>query len=367
MKLTGNLARLMALLAVPAAAQTFSVLYSFTGGSDGSRPQAGLIVDGSGAHVYGVTGSTLFEIDADGTFHLRYTFTIPIGGPNGYIVRDGQGNFYGTSPYGGDAYEGSVWKESQNHATLLHAFTGGIGGTDAAIPMAGLARDSAGNLYGVTDTSSFPDIVFKVDATGSFSILQTFSAAAGPLQNIYPSRLILDSAGNLYGTSVEGGLFRAGAVFRLSPAGKLAVLFSFGAGVDGWGPYQGLVRDSAGNLYGVTAYGGKDNYGTIFKVSSIGRMDVLYNMTQSDGASNGDLIRDPAGNLYGTTMWGGRYGAGSVYKLDPAGNMTVLHHFTGGVDGANPRGGVNADGVGNLYGTTDGGGLGHGVVFKIAP
>jgi uncharacterized repeat protein (TIGR03803 family) len=183
------------------------------------------------------------------------------------------------------------------------------------------------------NVSSYDNGVFKITSGGQYSIFYTFSGAAGPVagNGTNPGRLIIDAAGNLYGITYDGGLFDCGTVFRLSPTAQLALLYNFsGRGADGCLPIGGLVRDAEGNLYGVTTAGGKYGYGTVFRVSEIGRMDVLYNLAASDGVSNGDLIRDPAGNLYGTTYYGGTSGLGTVYKLDPSGNMTVLHHFTGG-------------------------------------
>ena len=164
-----------------------------------------------------------------------------------------------------------------------------------------------------------------------------------------------------------------GVVFKLDTRGKETVLHSFAGGTDGQYPWAGLVRDSDGGLYGTTFYGGASNYGVVFKVDAAGTETVLYSFT--GGADGGNptagVIRDSAGNLYGTTNIGGApgMGYGVVFELDMAGTETVLHTFTGGAGGANPVGGLIRDTAGNLYGTTQDGGSGSGVglVFELTP
>jgi uncharacterized repeat protein (TIGR03803 family) len=150
--------------------------------------------------------------------------------------------------------------------------------------------------------------------------------------------------------------------------GKLTVLHTFAGGKDGAIPYAGVVRDRAGNLYGTTNQGGGSGLGTVFKLDKNGKETVLHRFSGlPDGALPGaGLILDAAGNLYGTTAAGGS-GAGTVFKLDSKGNETVLYHFPRGVDGSIPQAGLIRDAAGNLYGTTTNGGAGHGVVFKLAP
>jgi uncharacterized repeat protein (TIGR03803 family) len=176
--------------------------------------------------------------------------------------------------------------------------------------------------------------------------------------------LIRDSAGNFYGTTYFGGGSDWGVVFKLTPSHQYTVLHSF-TGQDGACPYSGVIRDSAGNLYGTTESGGAAGFGVVFKLDTSGTETVLHSFTGLDGSQPaGDLIRDSAGNLYGTTTSGGS--GGVVFQLDASGKYTVLHRFTGGADGGNPWGGVTRDPAGNLYGTASTGGLGYGVVFKLA-
>ncbi len=158
-------------------------------------------------------------------------------------------------------------------------------------------------------------------------------------------------------------------------AQTFTVLHKFHNGGDGAFPYDALLLDGSGNLYGTTAGGGSFAYGTVFEITSSGKEIVLHSFWGGDGLQPwGDVVRDQTGNLYGTTMDGGTleqgqcdHGCGTVFKLDTTGKLTVLHAFTGGADGGQPRAGLLRDNVGNLFGTTTTGGTGSGVVFKIAP
>jgi len=148
-------------------------------------------------------------------------------------------------------------------------------------------------------------------------------------------------------------------VFKLDTSGNEPVLYSFKGGTDGRNPSAGVIRDSAGDLYGTTVYGGPSygsvSYGVLYKVHTSGHETVLYSFTGgADGANpTAGVIRDSAGNLYGTTYQGGASNAGAVYKVDTSGNATVLHSFTG-ADGGQTSSGVIRDSAGNLYGTTQG-------------
>jgi uncharacterized repeat protein (TIGR03803 family) len=172
---------------------------------------------------------------------------------------------------------------------------------------------------------------------------------------------VLDAAGNLYGTTSQGGASNLGTVFKLDPAGTETVLHSFGGQPDGGNPAAGLVRDASGNLYGTTSQGGTSNLGTVFKLEPTGTETVLYSFGgEPDGAVPlANLIRDAAGNLYGTTSQGGTANLGTVFKLDPAAKETVLYSFVGGpTDGADPVAGLIEGAAGSFYGTTFEGGTG---------
>jgi uncharacterized repeat protein (TIGR03803 family) len=188
----------------------------------------------------------------------------------------------------------------------------------------------------------------------------------------YPfTGVIRDSAGNLYGTAELGGTSGAGVVYKVDTAGQETVLYSFTGGTDGGYPeYAGVIRDAAGNLYGTTNSGGTSGSGVVYKVDTKGQQTVLHSFTGSADGSQPEagVVRDSVGNLYGTTTSGGASGAGVVYKVDTAGQETVLYSFTGGTDGARPWTGLIRDSSGDLYGTTSSGGTKNsGVVFEVKP
>jgi uncharacterized repeat protein (TIGR03803 family) len=253
--------------------------------------------------------------------------------------------------------------------TVLHAFSG----TDGGFASGGLVIGSAGILYGRSAASG--DLVFRLapDGTG-FAVLRFLS---GVDWSIPSPGLIADAAGYLFGTSLANGEHIHGTVFRLAPDGTYRLLHSFCSKPncsDGRGPFGAPLTDPAGNLYGTTYDGGEHGFGTVFKLAPDGTYTVLHSFAlASDGASPfAGLIADSAGDLYGTTFQGGRHNGGTVFKLAPDGTgFRVLHSFDSS-DGANPYAGLIADASGHLYGTTHYGGgagcgsLGCGVVFGLA-
>jgi uncharacterized repeat protein (TIGR03803 family) len=253
--------------------------------------------------------------------------------------------------------------------TVLHSFAGFP--SDGKEPYAGLVRDGAGNLYGTTINGGHSDYgtVFEVSKTGTETVLRNFALADGD----FPSAgLILDAAGNLYGTTDEGefGSSGYGTVFELTKAGQETVLHNFaGYPSDGGDPVAGLIQDTEGNLYGTAYSGGNHLEGTVFELSETGKETVLHSFKYSDGANpSGSLILDAAGNFYGTTQSGGHYGYGTVFKLNKTGNLTVLHSFAGGTaDGCFPGGTPVMDARGNLFGTAElCGSSDQGIVWKVS-
>jgi uncharacterized repeat protein (TIGR03803 family) len=383
-------------------AQNFTPLFSFNG-VNGAFPVAGLIRDPAG-NLYGTTefanaGGTgnVFKLDSTGKETVLFSFSGGSDGghPAGGLIRDSGGNLYGTARDGGDLncfFPGTsggcgvVFKlDPTGHETVLHVFTGGAQG---ASPDAAVIRDSAGNLYGTAEfggnltcsagSGQGCGIVFKLDPKSKFTVIHSFTGGDG----VGPTAtLVRDSAGNLYGTTGGGGAHSGGTVFRLDTSGKLSVLhsFSFSAN-DGVFPFAGVIRDAAGNLYGTTTSGGASGFGTVYKLSPTGKQTVLHSFVNRQGEGQnpfGALLRDSFGNLFGTTASGGDLtsctfeavpGCGTVFKLDPTGKETVLHLFENGNDGANPTAALIRDSNGNLYGTaTNDGQNGFGVVFKLVP
>jgi uncharacterized repeat protein (TIGR03803 family) len=314
------------------------------------------------------------------------------------IVLDASGNIYGVTYTGGAYGDGTVFELSPSGdgawtETLLHSFNG----TDGDQPEA-VVFGPDGNLYGSTQYggTSGSGTVFEVahnpDGTWTESVLHSFTWANGDGGDVLGG-VSFDAAGNIYGTTGEGGAGGWGIVYELTPntdgTWTEHVLYSFDLGRDGgypWGP--SLIFDKDGNVYGVTTYGGLPGCdplggvcygsGVVFELTPNGdgtwTEHVLHSFTGGPDGSSPDctLVFDTAGNLYGTTFNGGAHGYGAVFELIPgAGGVwteKVLHQFTGGNDGANPFAGVVFDASGNLYGTTyAGGSKGYGVVYKLIP
>jgi uncharacterized repeat protein (TIGR03803 family) len=359
------------------------VLHTFTGRpNDGSYPYGALVRDRAG-NFYGTTNTggksgdgTVFKLTTSGDEKILHSFIKAEGkAPVDALILDDAGNLYGTTEDGGVA-GGTVFELSKGGKLApLHRFgQGGI--EDGADPWSGLVRDADGNLYGTTaygGGNGGLGTVYKVDPLGNETLLYAFGVppdGSSPLGS-----LLRDAAGNLYGTTGSGGAFCglcAGTVFKVDPEGKEKVLYSFTGGIDGGGPLANLITDGEGNLYSTTYQGGMFSDGTIFKLDRVGTLTVLYafGSIADDGMNpRSGIIRDEQGNFYGTTYLGGDHGVGTVYKLDASGVITILHSFTFGRDGAAPFGGLIRDEKGNLYGTTTEGGdpvCNCGVVFEIA-
>ena len=251
--------------------------------------------------------------------------------------------------------------------TVLHTF---INSDGPYLPFSNVTFDGAGNLYGTTESmvGGFGS-VYELSPNGiggwNETVLYRFTGGADGGYPFCP--VIFDSAGNLYGTAQGGGAYGLGVVFELNPAGaswKETVLYSFAGGTDGAYPVTGLIMDPAGNLYGTTLYGGPSNNGTVFELSPSGGVwteRVIYNVDTSYAG----LTMDAAGNIFGA-------GLTTAFELSPNGkgdwNPTVLHTFS--QSARKNSYGVNGtpvlDKTGNLYGTRSGG-AGNGMVYKLSP
>lgn len=420
------IATLMIVAATEVQGQTFQVLHTFTGGDDGANPLVGLTMDRAGnlygTAQYGGTGScpdgastpgcgTVFKLSHRGsgwTFASLYSF-------QGWNATDGaypqsrvtvapDGTLYGATPVGGlleDCFPGcgtayrlqppanicnSVscqWTE-----TVLHRFTAGEDGND---PTGDLTLDATGDVYGTTvkgGSGSYGNgTVYEISPSGggwNESILYNF---VGGLVGAAPySGVILDAAGNLDGTSTDGGYYDQGTVFQLTPSGSGwagSAIYSFTGNNDGYDPAAGLILDGSGNLYSATPNGRPSGQAVVYELSPFNGGWSFFTIHEFEneygGGPVGKLLMDSAGNLYGTTVGGYESTSphGSVFKLTPRDGgwiYTDLYDFTGGSDGAFPYDGLVVDAQGNLYGTTEGGGNsgcqdndGCGVVFEITP
>ncbi len=279
---------------------------------------------------------TVFELSAGGKETIVHSFSGgPTDGayPLAGLVEDAAGNLYGTTYVGGTGCSGqgcgTVYKITPSGVeTVLYSFTGGADGSNPY--SVNLVIDNAGNLYGTTLDGGDLNcggqgvgcgVVFKIDPAGNETVLYAFTGSVdggGPLAG-----LVRDSQGNLYGTASSGGLDSCGVVFKVDPTGNETVLYNFIHGeVQPALQASSLLLDPAGNLYGTTLYGGSLQDGTVFEVSSQGVYTQIHSFDISDGLyPETGLIRDNAGNLYGTTSQGGNYscslGCGVIFKITP--------------------------------------------------
>jgi uncharacterized repeat protein (TIGR03803 family) len=420
----------------PHSGDTWSerVIHRFSGGRDGSTPSAALTSDQTGnlyttAYNGGGGGCDYLSAGCGAVLKLSrsmqgkwtadpiYDFAASDGfDPLGPLIADSSGNLYGSTNAGGKGPGhlygvggqqcpygcGTVFKLSRSSGgqwsrSLLYSFTGTNG--DGAFPWGNLTFDDAGNLYGTTQWggANGQGTVFELVPTsdGKWKATVIYSFAHGNSgDGAEPvAGLIFDAAGNLYGTTLVGGVGEYGTVFKLSFSGgawRETVLYGF-AGGDGDGifPTASLVFDNAGNLYGTTSGGGSPSCqlgcGTVFKLSPSGnawKETVLYYFDGPDGAyPQGNLILDDESDLYGTTNEGGKIskycqlpvsGCGTVFKLThhagSAWTKTILYSFASYAgDAAFPGAGLTFDVAGNLYGTSAGGTKSLGTVYKLTP
>ncbi len=401
------------LLGSPAAAQTYSVLHNFTAGADGAGPRSAITV-GPGGVLYGTAeiggphgNGTVFrlsQMNSSWVFSTLYGFAGGSDGadPIGGVAIGPFGALFGTTQQGGPENDGTVyaltppatfcrsltcyWDE-----TILHTFTGVPDGFNPWT--VNLVFDAAGNMYGTTTNGGAHDAgtVFELSPSngGGYTetILHNFAGSpdgANPFAGV-----VMDAAGNLYGTTGNGGTgrgcdFGCGTAFQLTPSGGSwteNVLVNFdlgGAGLaGGYYPYSPLIMDASGNLYGTTIYSGQETLnGIVFKLtpSGGGFTPSLFYAFERSCQPYGGVIMDTAGNFYGQCVSGGASNIGWVFELTNCSqHCTVvdLHDFTGR-DGGMPSSPVTLDANGNLYGTTEYGGtsincqLGCGVVWEIA-
>ncbi len=376
----GGAANVGAVFSLKTDGTGYSLLHSFAGSpSDGAYPYASVLLDGA-ANLYGTTfyggasaGGAAFTLKTDGTgFALLHSFEGPVDGadPRASLVIDGAGNLTGTTYSGGESDQGTMFRIRSDGTgfVVLHAFSGRLY-SDGANPRAALVLDSAGNRYGTTSQGGTLEqgAVVALNADGTaFTVLHSFEGAPDDGASPYAS-LLLDSGGYLYGVTRWGGSYGSyggGVVFKLKTDGSAwSVMHSF-EGSDGCAPIAPLISDNAGNLYGTTLECGMSGDGIVFAINSDGTpftgISVLHSFAggSADGASpSAALVLDPAGNLYGTTSEGGASGSGVVFSLKTDGSgYRVLHSFAGASDGANPTAALALDGAGSLYGTASTGG-----------
>jgi uncharacterized repeat protein (TIGR03803 family) len=377
-----------------------SVMYSFTNGIDGAYTRAGLVLgsDGNfyGAATYGGSDGvgTVFKMTTSSLFTPLYSFkTNGIDGqhPQSALIEGSDGSFYGTTSNGGTKNDGTIYKITPTGLlTNVHTFTGT--GGDGAGPTAPLILGTDGNFYGTTayGGTTGNGIVFRMTPQGVWTNLHSFifgSEGARP-----GAALVLGNDGNFYGTTHDGGTYGYGTVFKITPDGALTPLYSFSNGSDGGYPRAPLVQGVNGNFYGTSqgssaAFPSTDSIGTVFEITSGGVLTTLYRFTNGiDGANpSAGLVLGTNGSFFGAAEtggvigWGsspirgfgrilpGAYGWGAIFTITPDGEFTPLGAFPGASEGTNPGAGLIQATNGMFYGVTERGGTNEdGTVFQMS-
>jgi uncharacterized repeat protein (TIGR03803 family) len=320
------------------------------------------------------------------TEKVIYTFTGQSGwGPISKLVMDSSGRLFGATQHGGSADDGTVFEltapDSRGMRSYieLYAFQGG---NDGILPIGDIVMDAAGNLYGVTTAggANSDGIVYclspSISGQWTETILHTFNVTSDGANA--SAGLAMDSAGNLYGTMSEGGVHNSGTIYMLTKNsdGSWSESIRSNLGDGAANPTAEVIIDSEGNIFGIGVDGGEFGWGTVFELSGKsgrGKAKILFNLpNQYVGYPEGQLWRDPAGNLYGTAYGYSVYYSGAVYELshnaDGSWTENTLHIFgQQPFDGYQPECGLTPDSEGNLYGTTPvGGQYGLGTVYKLA-
>jgi len=396
--------------AIALPAQTFTKLHAFQG-TDGESPNAGM-VQATNGDLYGTTSlggesdndaGTIYKISTSGRFTSLYSFCSQTGCPDGenpfsVLVQGGNGDFYGTTEYGGAGNTcvgnqgcGTAFKISPSgQFTSLYSFCTQGTCTDGEFPAGGLAVASNGSLYGVTLTGGGTvgcpvgvggggcGTVYKITPAGRLSTVYNFCSQSECVDGVGPdAALLLGRDGNFYGTTSGGGDAGHGVAFKITPQGSLTVLYSFCSlsnCMDGLGPEAKLAQGSDGNFYGSTTGGGAHSAGTLFQLTPTGVLTTLYNFCSLSGCSDGSLasplIQATDGNFYAVTQTGGvSTGEGTIFKITSGGVFTTLYEFclrNGCPDGVHPLAGLVQDTNGALYGATSAGGIpGVGTIFSF--
>jgi uncharacterized repeat protein (TIGR03803 family) len=356
------------------------VVYAFAGGTDAGEPQTALLAQNGALYgttpVGGTAGyGTVFKVSTSGSESVLYNFQ---GGLDGAYPQSSlivlNGTLYGTTSGGNTPSNGTVYKvDPSGNVSTVYTFTGS---PDGSTPVAGLTALN-GELYGTTESGGANGVgtVFKVSTSGSESVLYSFK---GTPDASNPVAALIALRGALYGTTFEGGAGAGfGTVFKVSTSGKERVVYAFQAnGSDGENPAASVIAVK-GKLYGTTQEGGTDGHGTVFEMSTSGKEKVLHSFAGgADGSTPlGGLIA-VNGALYGPTAFGGVYGGrcqpdpsgcGTIFKITTSGTETTRYTFQGVPDGADPYATLIAVNK-VLYGTTEvGGAPNYGTVFKISP
>jgi uncharacterized repeat protein (TIGR03803 family) len=381
--------------AIVSPAQTFTTVHSFNG-TDGNNSQASLLQATNG-YFYGVTvhggannDGTIFAMRSGGALMTIHSFNGTDGiSPWPGLAQGSNGNLYGTTNAGGANANGTVFTITPSGTfRTLYNFCSRSNCKDGSTPYGALVQGSDGNFYGTTlyGGTAGSGTVFRVTPGGVLSTLHSFQNNS--LDGAYPyAALIQASDGNFYGTTFSGGEGDVGTIFRISSDGTLTIIYNFCASgfpcPDGGNPQGGLVQSSNGYLYGTAARGGDFatcnlfvNCGTVYRVSLNGALTTLHKFVSTDGLGPlTSMIQGSNGVLYGVTTWGGSSnvcadGCGTIFAITPTGDFATLHNFcseSGCADGATPVGGLIQATSGAFYGTTGIGGANNmGEVYGLS-
>lgn len=310
-------------------------------------------------------GGSVFSITTTGSnFSVIKGFEDWGNTPNGSLLKDSDGNFYGMTRTGGIYNAGSIFKMAPDGTiTILKQLNLNV---DGGYPDGELIKGADGFFYGLTSASSNYGTIFKISSSGVYTVIRNLSYATDGANP--HGHLTLAKDGNFYGITHGGGTNGVGTIFKLTPDGSFSVIHMMNKTTEGGDSYGSLTEGKDGNLYGVTYDGGTYNYGTIFKVTTGGTLTVLKHLNQpTDGAyAQCDLIQATDNNFYGTTYSGGSIGYGTIFKITSAGSFSVIKNLSYSSDGALTYSGLTQNTDGNLYGITRGGGSkGAGTIYKL--
>jgi uncharacterized repeat protein (TIGR03803 family) len=348
--------------------QTVTDIANFTGQSYWTYCGHTLI-QGRNGKLFGScegTAGSFFDLSASGGLSLIYEFTASSNAPASTPTLATDGNFYGTAG-GGTANFGVLYKVTPAGAyAVLHNF---LGGSDGSGPIAAPIEASDGTLYGTTSgTTGNPATVYQYTRSGTFTTLYV-------LDDIHGTRvdagLLQGSDGNLYGTAIEGGSKNNGTVFKLTISGKLLNYYSFPGGSGGALPYATLIQASDGYFYGTTYQGGYTpgpGWGTVFRMDRNLSVFILYSLNPfTDGVRpSAGVVQGTDGNLYGTLSYGGANNFGALFQITTSGAYNQLYSFSSSV-GENPIAALTQDTGGLFYSTAAqfGGAYGYGSAFSL--
>ncbi len=362
----------LALIPVTVPGVTLDTLYSFAGSTFGYVPFAGLVQARDG-NFYGTAtqgGSsgygTVFRVTTNGAISLLHAFSDNTEGaiPYSPLIQASNSSLYGVTYIGSSSQYGTAFRMTTNGANTTMA--GFNYTTSGGYPVGGVFQAKDGNFYGTTLEGGLSGYgtLFRISSANVLTTLRSFNGNDAA----YSSSMLMQGIdGNLYGTAEAGGTNGGwGTVFSSTTAGVTAPVVSFDY-TNGASPVAGLVQDRDGTFYGTAYYGGANGAGCVFKVTPDGALASIYSFTGGSDGGNpfGGLVFSSDGNLYGTTEKGGNYNLGTIYRISTAGAFATVAHFDG-FQGAAPECTLMQGTDGNLYGTASGGGQNNeGAVYRL--